>query len=97
MILKKDSQYGTGNKILFPVYNCNTFCGENSSSKKLTNIAPSRNQFRVRAIRGALNMARGVTGNDADPDPWIKIYIIKVGSGSAWRDTKPDPDPGLIW
>ena len=36
--------------------------------------------------------------SDADPDPdlWIRICIIKVGSGSVWRDTNPDPDPGHI-
>ena len=28
--------------------------------------------------------------SDADPDLWIRIYIIKVGSGSVWRDTNPD-------
>lgn len=26
----------------------------------------------------------------------IRICIIKVGSGSVWRDTNPDPDPGHI-
>ena len=35
--------------------------------------------------------------SDADPDLWIRICIIKVGSGSVWRDTNPDPDPGHIW
>ena len=38
--------------------------------------------------------------SDADPDPvlWIRICIIKVGSGSGsvWRDTNPDPDLGHI-
>ena len=29
----------------------------------------------------------------ADPDLWIRICIVKVGSGSVWRDTNPDPDP----
>ena len=33
---------------------------------------------------------------DPDPDLWIRICIIKVGSGSVWRDTNPDPDPGHI-
>ena len=32
----------------------------------------------------------------ADPDLWIRICIIKVGSGSVWRDTNPDLDPGHI-
>ena len=35
--------------------------------------------------------------SDADPDPWIQICIIKVGSGSVWRDTNPDTDPGHMW
>ena len=34
-------------------------------------------------------------GSVADPDLWIRICIIKVGSGSVWRDT--NPDPGHIW
>ena len=35
---------------------------------------------------------------DPDPDLWIRICIIQVGSGygSVWRDTNPDPDPGHI-
>ena len=33
---------------------------------------------------------------DPDPDLWIRSCIIKVGSGSVWRDTNPDPDPGHI-
>ena len=33
---------------------------------------------------------------DPDPDLWIQICIIKVGSGSVWRDTNPDPNPGHI-
>ena len=30
-----------------------------------------------------------ILNSDADPDPdlWIRICIIKVGSGSVWRDT----------
>ena len=31
------------------------------------------------------------TASDADPNPWIRICIIKDGSGSVWRDTNPDP------
>ena len=27
--------------------------------------------------------------SDADPDLWIRLCIIKVGS--VWRDTNPDP------
>ena len=34
--------------------------------------------------------------SDADPDLWIRICIIKFRSGSVWRDTNPDPDPGHI-
>ena len=33
---------------------------------------------------------------DPDPDLCIRICIIKVGSGSVWRDTNPDPDSGHI-
>ena len=32
--------------------------------------------------------------SDVDPDLWIRMYIIKVGSGSVWRDTNPDSDQG---
>ena len=34
--------------------------------------------------------------SDANPDPWIRICTIKFGSGSVWRVTNPDPDPGHI-
>ena len=33
---------------------------------------------------------------DPDPDLWIRICILKFGSGSVWRDTNPDLDPGHI-
>ena len=29
--------------------------------------------------------------SEADPDPWIRLRIIQVGSGSVWRDTNLDP------
>ena len=31
---------------------------------------------------------------EVQPVMRIRICIIKVGSGSVWRDTNPDPDPG---
>ena len=31
------------------------------------------------------------TISEADPDPWIRIRIIKVVSGTVWRDTNLDP------
>ena len=53
-----------------------------------------------------LNIAKSVkslnpsvgTDPDADLDPWIWIYIIKVGSGSLRRDTNliQDMDFGLF-
>ena len=27
----------------------------------------------------------------SDADPWTRICIMKVGSGSVWRNTNPDP------
>ena len=35
-----------------------------------------------------------IAASDADLHPWIWIRIIKVGSGSIWRDTDTNPDPG---
>ena len=37
------------------------------------------------------NSVGWVLTNDADPDPWIRIHNIKIGPGSVWRDTNPDP------
>jgi hypothetical protein len=40
---------------------------------------------------------RAVFFSDMDPDLWIRICIIKAGSGSVWGDTDPDLDPGHIF
>ena len=29
--------------------------------------------------------------SDVDPDPWIQICTINVGSRFVWRDTNPNP------
>ena len=46
-------------------------------------------QRRWEALLEAVRVT--VLSRDADSDPWIRIRIIKGGSGSVWRDTNPDP------
>ena len=41
-------------------------------------------------VRGLQHLP-SVSASDADPDQRIRNWIIKVGSGSVWRDTKPEP------
>ena len=51
--------------------------------------------FRVTNQIGKINpILNGPKISDADPDLWILICIIKVGSRSVWRDTNLDSDPG---
>ena len=38
-----------------------------------------------------LEPKRSAVYSDADPDLWIRICIVKVGSWSVRRDTNPDP------
>ena len=56
--------------------------------------------MRKQVFRCIFNMAsiiqfyRQTSDADPDPDLRIQICIIKVGSGSVWKDTNPDLDPG---
>ena len=74
-------------------YQC--FVAPSSTSHKGADCKIFKKYESGSALKLELEPELHLFSSDADPDLWIRICIIRVGSGSVWRDT--NPDPGHIW